>query len=158
MDELNNEVAELSDLEKRVVNALQGGFPVCVRPFAKAASRIGIDEQLLIDVIENLQERNIITRFGPLFDVQKMGGDFCLCAISTPPDRWQETADQLNALPEVAHNYLRRHEYNLWFVLATETAEQITEAITQIEQVTGYPVLRLPKEKEYFIGLHLRVQ
>jgi hypothetical protein len=61
-------------------------------------------------------------------------------------------------MPEVAHNYLRRHEYNLWFVLATETAEQIAAAVSQIEQETGYPVLLLPKEKEYFIGLNLQVQ
>jgi DNA-binding Lrp family transcriptional regulator len=158
MQQPNNEIAELSDLEKQVINSLQGGFPVCVRPFEKAARQIGIDEQALIDVIRNLQERNVITRFGPLFDVQKIGGDFCLCAISTPPGDWEKTASILNAMPEVAHNYLRRHEYNLWFVLATETAEQIAAAVSQIEQETGYPVLLLPKEKEYFIGLNLQVQ
>jgi len=158
MQEANNKTTELSDLEKKVINDLQGGFPVCTHPFAEAASRIGIDEKLLIDVIDSLQKRNIITRFGPLFDIQKIGGNFCLCAISTPPDTWEKTAEQINALPEVAHNYLRKHEYNLWFVLATETEEQLADTISQIEQETGYPVLALPKEKEYFVGLNFKVQ
>ncbi|MDK1023725.1 MAG: Lrp/AsnC family transcriptional regulator [Gammaproteobacteria bacterium] len=154
---LDQEVAELTDLERRVINGLQGGFPVCKHPFAVAAIQFGIDAQTLVDVIQGLQERNVITRFGPLFDIQKAGGDFCLCAISTPADAWQETADTLNAMPEVAHNYLRDHAYNLWFVLATETAAQIDASIAHIEASTGYPVLALPKEKEYFIGLYLEV-
>lgn len=158
MQELNEKTAELTSQEKLVINSLQGGFPVCARPFAKVASQIGMDEQLLIDIITSLKERNIISRFGPLFDIQKIGGNFCLCAISTPPDAWEKTAEQLNAMPEVAHNYLRSHEYNLWFVLATETAEQLADTVSKIEQETGYPVLALPKEKEYFVGLNFDVQ
>ena len=158
MHELNKKTAELTSQEKLVINSLQGGFPVCARPFAKVASQIGMDEQLLIETITSLKDRNIISRFGPLFDIQKIGGNFCLCAISTPPDAWEETAEQLNEIPEVAHNYLRGHEYNLWFVLAVERAEQLAETVAKIEQVTGYPVLVLPKEKEYFVGLNFEVQ
>jgi DNA-binding Lrp family transcriptional regulator len=158
MHELNKKTAELTGQEKLVINSLQGGFPVCARPFAKVASQIGMDEQSLIGIITSLKERNIISRFGPLFDIQKIGGNFCLCAISTPPDAWEETAEQLNEMPEVAHNYLRSHEYNLWFVLAIETAEQLADTVAKIEQETGYPVLALPKEKEYFVGLTFDVQ
>ncbi len=157
MQELNKKTAELTSQEKLVINSLQGGFPVCARPFAKVASQIGMDEQSLIDIITNLKDRNIISRFGPLFDIQKIGGNFCLCAISTPPDAWEAAAEQLNAMPEVAHNYLRNHEYNLWFVLAIETAGQLAETVAKVEQVTGYPVLALPKEKEYFVGLNFEV-
>ena len=154
---LNQDTERLSDLERAVINNLQGGFPVCERPFAVAAAELGIDEQTLLTVIESLKTRNVITRFGPLFDIQKSGGAFCLCAISTPADRWQISAEILNAMPEVAHNYLRNHIYNLWFVLATETAEEIDAAVTRIEAQTGFEVLVLPKEREYFIGLHLEV-
>ena len=157
MQELNEKTAELTSKEKLVINSLQGGFPVCDRPFAKVASQIGMDEQSLIDLITSLKERNIISRFGPLFDIQKIGGNFCLCAIATPPNDWEKTAAQLNAMPEVAHNYLRSHEYNLWFVLAIETAKKLAETVAKIEQVTGYPVLALPKEKEYFVGLNFEV-
>ena len=155
--ELSDTVVDLTDLEKLVINSLQGSFPVCAHPFAVAAAELDLDEATLIATIEDLQTRGIITRFGPLFDIQKAGGDFCLCAISTPVDQWESTAEHLNAMPEVAHNYLRNHQYNLWFVLATEKEEQIWSTIKQIEQDTGYPVLALPKEQEYFIGLHLEV-
>ena len=158
MRTLDDSTATLTPLEKRVINGLQAGFPVCARPFAEAAKQIGTDEQTLIDTIEGLMNRNIATRFGPLFDIEKIGGIFCLCVISTPPDDWQETADYLNGLPEVAHNYLRDHEFNLWFVLATETEEQLAEILSTIENQTGFPVLALPKEKEYFIGLKFELQ
>ncbi len=147
----------LTEIEKRVINNLQGGFPVCARPFLQAASDLDMTEDALMQTIEDLLERNIISRFGPLFDIEKTGGAFCLCAISTAENDWQQTADILNSLAEVAHNYLRSHHYNLWFVLATETEQLMQQTISKIETLTGYSVLALPKEKEFFIGLHLEV-
>ena len=144
-------------LEKKVINQLQGNFPICERPFAKAAAQLKITEQQLMDCVQDLLERNIISRFGPLFDIEKSGGAFCLCAISTEKDNWEKTAEQLNELPEVAHNYLRNHDYNLWFVLATESKQRMQTTIKQIEELTGFSVLALPKEKEFFIGLQLEV-
>ncbi len=146
-----------TETEKKVINQLQGGFPVCERPFLQAASELEMSEKALMQTIEDLLDRNIISRFGPLFDIEKTGGAFCLCAISTPENDWQPTADILNALPEVAHNYLRSHHYNLWFVLATETDELMQQTIKNIEILTGYDVLALPKEKEFYIGLHLEI-
>lgn len=159
---LNEEVATLTELERKVLNHLQGGFPVCQHPFAVAAGQLNIDEKNLIEIVKSLDERHIITRFGPLFDIQKAGGNFCLCAIAAPVDSWQLTADQLNALPEVAHNYLRRNldgssKYNLWFVLATQSQQELNDVINRIAEITGFSVLVLPKEKEYFIGLHLEI-
>jgi hypothetical protein len=63
----------------------------------------------------------------------------------------------VNALPEVAHNYAREHPLNLWFVLATETPEATADAVAAIEARTGLPVLTFPKEREYFVGLDLKV-
>ena len=62
---------------------------------------------------------------------------------------------QVNAHPEVAHNYAREHRFNLWFVLATGARARIAEVIATIEAETGYPVLDLPREREYFIDLRL---
>jgi hypothetical protein len=66
-------------------------------------------------------------------------------------------AATVNALPEVAHNYQREHEYNMWFVLATERPEGIARAIDRIERETGLPVLNFPKLREYFVELQLPV-
>jgi hypothetical protein len=66
-------------------------------------------------------------------------------------------ATQVNAFDEVAHNYERDHEFNMWFVLATETAERIDEVLSEIERNTGYPVYNMPKIEEFYIGLKLEV-
>lgn len=146
-----------TSLEKQLINHLQKEFPVCHRPFQKLSEQFKVSEQKIIAVIEQLLDKKVITRFGPLFDIEKLGGAFCLCAISVPEDKWQETAQIINNFEEVAHNYLRENIYNLWFVLATESEEALHKCIRKIEHATGYSVLTLPKLKEYFVGLYLEI-
>ena len=75
--------------------------------------------------------------------------------MAVPAERFDEVVAEVNALPEVAHNYAREHELNLWFVLAAETQVAIANAIGVIEKKTGLEVLALPKEREYFVELKL---
>ena len=145
----------MDELDRRIVNALQGGFPLCERPFAEAAGRLGLDEQTLLEKIKSLTEQNVLTRFGPLFDAERMGGAFTLCAMSVPAADFERVAALVNAHPEVAHNYERAHRYNMWFVIAAASRAQIAPLIAAIEAETGYPVLNLPREQEYFIELRL---
>lgn len=139
-------------IDRRIINTLQEGFPLCPRPFAEAGRRLGLSEAELIDRLENLRRRGAITRFGPFFDAAAMGGAFCLCAMAVPEERFGTVATQVNAHPEVAHNYERAHKLNMWFVLATERLTQIEETARAIEVETGLAVLRFPKEEEFFIG------
>ena len=142
----------LDDLDRKIINRLQEGFPLVPNPFARAATQIGCTEQDLINRLMKLREEGIITRFGPFIDAAALGGAFCLCAISVPGERFDEVAEIVNAHPEVAHNYERVHRFNMWFVLATETAEEISKIADLIEQETGLSVARFPKLEEYFIG------
>ncbi len=142
----------LDDLDRAIINQLQGGFPIADEPFTIAAQELGIDADLLKSRIQNLLQENIVTRFGPMYQIEKIGGAFTLAAMSIPNDQFDQVAAQVNALREVAHNYRRDHEFNMWFVLATETPDGIAAAIERIETVTGYKVFNLPKEKEYFVG------
>ena len=96
-----------------------------------------------------------VTRFGPFFDAAAMGGAFCLCAMAVPAERFDSVAAQVNAHPEVAHNYERAHDLNMWFVLATEKPAQIEETARAIEAETGLEVFRFPKEEEFFIGFRV---
>jgi len=145
----------MDDLDRRIVNALQGGFPLCERPFAEAAGRLGLEEQDLIRRIKNLLESKTLTRFGPLYDAERLGGAFSLCAMSVPPEDFARVAAIVNEFPEVAHNYERAHRLNMWFVLATEDPSRIRSVISRIAAATGYPVLHLPREKEFFVELRL---
>jgi len=147
--------AALDAVDRAIVNALQSGFPVCERPFAAAAAPLGLTENELIARVEHLCADGTLTRFGPLYDVEKMGGAFTLAAMAVPPERFDDVAAIVNALPEVAHNYARGHVFNLWFVLATETPGGIAAAIAAIEAATGLPVTNFPKEREFFVELRL---
>ena len=145
----------MDELERAIVNRLQGGFPLAGRPFAAAATELGTDESALIEKLRAMLAAGTLTRFGPLYDAERLGGAFTLCAMRVPQADVERVAARVNAHPEVAHNYERAHDYNLWFVLATGERARIAEVIAAIEAETGFPVLDLPREREYFIELRL---
>jgi len=147
----------LDETNRNIINTLQYGFPICDHPFRKAAESLNITESELLERIEVMQKSGILTRFGPLFNVENMGGAFSLCAMKIPAAEFDRIAQQVNALPQVAHNYQRDHAMNMWFVLATQTPEEKQKILEEIEQQTGYRVYDMPKEREYFVGLYLKV-
>ena len=148
-------MAEIDDLDRRIINALQGGFPLVDEPYREVAETLGITEGELIRRLEDLLARRVLTRFGPMFQVEAMGGAFVLAALAVPEARFDEVTLLVNSLPEVAHNYRREHALNMWFVLATATPQGIGEAIAAIEAGTGLPVFAFPKEREYFVEMKL---
>jgi DNA-binding Lrp family transcriptional regulator len=147
----------LDTVDRAIVNELQSGFPLSHHPFADCGAALGIGEAELIGRIGRLREIGAITRFGPFFDVEAMGGAFCLCAMAVPQEQFEDVVTLVNAHPEVAHNYERDHHFNMWFVLACEQAGDIAEVARRIEQETGLAVQRFPKLKEFFIGFRAQV-
>ena len=144
-------------IDRRIVDTLQEGFPVCERPFLAAAERLGLGEDELVARVDRLLAVGALTRFGPLFNADRLGGEFTLCAMAVPRDAFDRVAERVNALPSVAHNYERDHELNMWFVLATESPEGTGAAIARIERETGLAVHAFPKEREYAVHLRLPV-
>ncbi|RIX44723.1 MAG: Lrp/AsnC family transcriptional regulator [Rhodocyclales bacterium GT-UBC] len=149
---------ELDDLDRRIIACMQGDFPVCETPYAEVAVQLGIAEDELIGRLRALLERKVLTRFGPMYQVERMGGAFVLAALAVPEVDFESVCARVNAFPEVAHNYRREHVLNMWFVLATETQDGIAEAIAGIERATGLPVYAFPKEREYFVEMKLEVR
>lgn len=146
----------LDAMDRQILNRLQDGFPLTPRPFDDAAAPLGLTGDQLIERLSGLREIGAITRFGPFFDAAAMGGDFCLCALTASQGDFDRIADLVNAHPEVAHNYARDHELNMWFVLATPTPEGIAETAARIEAETGLTVWQFPKLQEFFIGFRVR--
>ncbi|MDR1996445.1 AsnC family transcriptional regulator [Azonexus sp.] len=146
---------ELDAVDRRLIDELQGEFPLCAEPYAEVAGRLGLGEEELLQRLGQLLSRNVLTRFGPMYQIERIGGAFTLAALAVPEGRYEEVAAQVNALPQVAHNYRREHTLNMWFVLATETPDGIGEAIARIERTTGLPVHNFPKEREYFVEMKL---
>ena len=149
--------AELDALDRRIVNRLQDGFPICERPFDTVANELGTDEADLMARVDALLQRGVLSRFGPMYHAERLGGGLTLAAMQVPVEDFDRVAEQVNSFPEVAHNYARDHELNMWFVLATETPQRLTAVIRSIEQATGYPVFDMPKREEFFVGLKFEV-
>jgi len=145
----------MDDLDRRIVNLLQRGLPVTRRPFAAVARDLALDEATLIQRLRKLLEQGVLTRFGPLFNADRLGGAFTLCAMSVPPHDYERVCGIVNAFREVAHNYEREHRLNMWFVLASEDAAKLDDICMRIESETGYAVTDMPKLEEYFVGLEL---
>lgn len=146
----------MDEIDRAIINTLQGDLPVCERPYLEAAQRLGIGEDELLSRLAELLERGVLTRIGPLYQIERMGGAFTLAALSVSADNFEQVAEKVNALPEVAHNYARDHALNMWFVLATETPQQIDQVIDRIAQDTGCEVFNFPKSREYFVELKLK--
>jgi len=144
--------------DARLIDHLHGGFPLDDRPFASVAAEFGLSEDELIERLRHMLANGVLTRFGPLFQIERAGGQFMLAALRVPEERFDEVNARVNALPEVAHNYRREHDFNMWFVLAAESPAGVGMAIKRIERETGLRVYAFPKEREYFVELRLPAQ
>ncbi|NNG03515.1 MAG: Lrp/AsnC family transcriptional regulator [Inquilinus sp.] len=144
---------EIDAVDRRIINELQGGFPLSPRPYAEAAERLEMDEGELIERLQRLLDDGVLTRFGPMYHAERMGGGLTLAAMQVPEDRFEAVAEQVNAHPEVAHNYARDHVLNMWFVVATDRPDAIGETLKAIAAETGLEVFDMPKLREFFVGL-----
>lgn len=145
----------LDALDRRLINVLQDGFAIAERPFAEVAERLGTDEAEVIARLGRLIDGGVLSRFGPLYNVAEMGGAMTLAAMAVPEARFDEVTALVNGYVEVAHNYRRDHRFNMWFVVACETPEEIAAVLADIAARSGIEVLNLPKEEEFFLELKL---
>jgi siroheme decarboxylase len=149
--------AELDAADRRLINRLQDGLPLVEAPYAAVAAELGLSEGELLYRLERLLEAGVLSRFGPMYHAERLGGGLTLAALAVPEADFDRITEAVNAFPEVAHNYRREHRLNMWFVLATETPERIDEVIAEIEAATGLAVFNMPKQEEFHVRLHLPV-
>ena len=147
----------LDPIDRAIVNGLQGGFPISDRPYAEAAATLGLEEDVLIDRLDGLLERGVLSRFGPLYDIERCGGSFVLCALKVPEHDFERLAEVVNGFEQVAHNYQRDDPLNMWFVVAAESPEGADEAIAAIGEATGLEVQAFPKLDTFYIGFFVEV-
>jgi len=143
-------------LDRQIVNTLQGGLPIAPRPYAMVAAHLGIAETDLIARLDRLMTEGLLSRFGPLYDAERLGGAVTLAAMAVPEARFEAIAEIVNAFPEVSHNYARDHRLNMWFVVASDDPARIAEVLDAIARATGLQVINLPKLEEYLLELKLQ--
>jgi len=115
----------LDDLDRRVLNLMQGSFPIAPRPYARVAELGEISEAEVMSRVQRLLEKRIIRQVTPIFDTRALGYSSMLVAAKVDPENPHRAAQVINQHPGVSHNYLRNHEFNLWFTIATEPDSQL---------------------------------
>jgi siroheme decarboxylase len=143
----------LEDLDKRLLNLMQGSFPIEPRPYLRVAELAGIDEAEVLSRVQHLLDERIIRQVTPIFDTRALGYSSMLVAAKVDAENPHRAAQVINAHPGVSHNYLRNHEFNLWFTIATEPDSplgldgtlQALAAEAGAESVRQLPTLKLFK-------------
>ena len=152
-----SEARTLDRVDALLLRRLHGGFPLTETPYADVAEELGLGEDEVLERLAALLGDGMLTRFGPLFQIERAGGQFVLAAMQVPEARFDAVAAQVNALPEVAHNYRREHAFNMWFVIAASSPAEAEATCRRIEATCGLKVYAFPKEKEFFVELRLPV-
>ena len=135
---------ELDTLDRRLLNIIQTQFPITSRPYEEISFSLGVAEQEVIERIARLKEKEIIKHIRGVFDYQKLGYQGVLCAVAVEENLIKETADFINKFPGVTHNYLRNHDFNLWFTLITPSEvlrQGILKEISELKAVNKLMIL-----------------
>jgi siroheme decarboxylase len=143
----------LDESDKRLLNLLQSSFPLEPEPFAPIAAAAGLSEDEVKARTRRLLDERIIREITPIFDTRALGYSSMLVAAKVDADNPHRAAATINEHPGVSHNYLRTHEFNLWFTIATapdsrlglEGTLQVLKRLTGAESIRQLPTLCLFK-------------
>jgi DNA-binding Lrp family transcriptional regulator len=151
----------LDDTDKQLLNLMQGRFPLVERPFAAVAEAAGLPEPEVLQRVERLLDKRIIREITPIFDTRALGYQSMLVAAKVDPAYPHRAAQVINAHPGVTHNYLRNHEFNLWFTIAVEPDSRLglQGTLDVIAERTGAESIRqLPTIKLFKIRMDLEME
>jgi len=151
----------LDDLDKRLLNLMQGSFPIAPRPYEAVAKEAGITEQQAIQRVKRLLDERIIRQVTPIFDTRALGYSSMLVAAKVDPENPWRAANVINEHPGVSHNYLRNHEFNIWFTIATEPDSPLglDGTLDVLSKIAGAESIRqLPTLKLFKIRMDLEME
>ncbi len=152
---------ELTDLDKRLLNLMQGQFPIAPRPYQHVAAEAGITEAEAMARVTRLLDERIIRQVTPIFDTRALGYSSMLVAAKVDPENPWRAATVINAHPGVSHNYLRNHEFNIWFTIATEPESKLgLEGTLEVlaREAGAESVRQLPTLKLFKIRMDLEME
>lgn len=145
-------------IDRRILDVIQSGFPVVARPYAELGRDLGLTEAETLARVRALKESGVIRRIGANFQSARLGWHSTLCAAKVPPERMEHFVATVNAHPGVTHNYLRDHEFNVWFTFIGEDPETVQQALADIGAATGVDVLYLPATRLFKIKVDFAMQ
>ena len=152
----------LDKTDKKILNIIQTGIPLFTNPFLKIGDRIGISEDEVIERLKKLKAVGALRRIGATLNKEELGKEGTLVTMKVPEDKIDSVAEIINAYDEVTHNYIRSSEngkidYNIWFTI-TGTKERIEQIIGEIGKKADYPMLNLPANITFKIGVKFEIR
>jgi DNA-binding Lrp family transcriptional regulator len=151
----------LDDLDKRLLNLMQGSFPIAPRPYQHVAGEAGISEREVMTRVQRLLDERIIRQVTPIFDTRALGYSSMLVAAKVDPENPWRAANIINEHPGVSHNYLRNHDFNIWFTIATEPDSPLglEDTLLRLGELAGAESIRqLPTLKLFKIRMDLEME
>jgi DNA-binding Lrp family transcriptional regulator len=146
----------VDQIDRDIINGLQGGLEICERPYLEAAQRLGLQEDDLIARLSSMLSQGVLTRIGPLFQIERMGGAFTLAALHAPAEQYEQVAQQVNALSKLPTTTRASMSSICGLSSPPRPRQEIDTVIAQIERETGCSVFNFPKSREYFVELKLK--
>jgi DNA-binding Lrp family transcriptional regulator len=146
----------VDEADRKILNAIQSEFPITARPYKELGRRLALSEEEVLHRVKRLKEEGIIRRIGGNFHSGKLDFTSTLCAAKVPEERIERFVEVVNRYPGVTHNYLRNHEFNVWFTFIAPSEEAIAHSLDEISAVTGVkevhslPAVRMFKIKVDF--------
>lgn len=148
----------MDDLDRKIVNRIQKDFPIHPRPFLKIAQEVNLTEETVISRITRMKDNLVIRRIGGNFTPGKLGYKSTLCAARVPSDMIERFTEVVNSYKGVTHNYLREHDYNVWFTFIEQSVERIESNLKEISDETGiHDILNLPATDLFKISANFKV-
>jgi siroheme decarboxylase len=151
----------LDDLDRRLLNLMQGSFPLEPKPFAAVATAAEMSELQVLTRVQRLLDERIIRQVTPIYDTRALGYGSMLVAAKVDPENPWQAAKIVNSHPGVSHNYLRNHDFNMWFTLAVEpdSALGLDGTLEVLQRLTGAESIRqLPTLKLFKIRMDLEME
>ena len=150
----------MDDVDRRLLNLMQGSFPIQPRPYKAVAELAEISEDEVLKRVQHLLDQRIIRQVTPIFDTRALGYGSMLVAAKVDPEHPWRAAKIINSHPGVSHNYLRNHEFNMWFTLAVEGDSKLglQGTLDLMQEMTGATSIRqLPTLKLFKIRMELEM-
>jgi DNA-binding Lrp family transcriptional regulator len=137
--------------DKQILDIIQSGFPLAPRPYAVVGEQVGLTESEVLARVRRLKQEGVIRRMGANFGSRQLGWRSTLCGAEVPQDKLDAFVAEVNKHSGVTHNYLRDHQFNVWFALIAPSTEAIEAVLADITANTGVEIMNLPASKLFKI-------
>lgn len=148
----------LDERDRIIVDRIQSDFPLAADPWTVLGAELDMEGSEVRERVARLLDTGVLRKLGAFGDTRKLGHTSTLVAARVPAEQVDTVAEAISAYPEVTHNYLRAHDFNLWFTLIAPSWAHIQ---ARADEIAAWPAIEalhlLPAERMFKVKVDLRV-